>query len=183
MLIGVLADTHIPQRLEAIPQAVFDIFQSVDLILHAGDMVNPRILEGLAQIAPVKAVRGNIHLVDRTIDDTQLPIVERFDLLGHKVILVHGHGSFLRGSLERVRYWISQDRDEVNRRIVLFHLRAYPGANLIVFAHSHRSYNRKMGDALLFNPGAVCYTEGETPSVGLLTIERDRIEGRIINLE
>ena len=41
MLVGIIADTHIPHRLKAVPQAVFEIFSEVDLILHAGDIVDP----------------------------------------------------------------------------------------------------------------------------------------------
>ncbi len=182
MLVGVLADTHIPQRLKAIPPAIFDIFSGVELILHAGDLVAPDILGGLAQIAPVKAVRGNIHLVDRTMDHAQLSAVERLELLGHRIILTHGHGSFLRGSWERVRFWLGQDRDAVNQRIARWCLESYPEAEAIIFGHSHRTYHRSIGGVLLFNPGAVCPTRGERPSVGLLTVEREKISAQVVEL-
>lgn len=181
MLIGIMADTHIPHRLKAVPQAVFEIFGAVDLILHAGDIVDPRILDGLASLAPVKAVRGNVHLVDRTWD-LQLPKEQRLYILGHQVVLTHGHGSFVRGSLERVRYWLSRDRDLVNRRIANWCLDMYPEADLIIFGHSHRAYNQRFGRRLVFNPGAVCPTEGEIPSVGLLTIEEKKISGQLVEL-
>lgn len=181
MLVGIIADTHIPQRLKAVPQAVFEIFSEVDLILHAGDIVDPRILDDLASLAPVKAVRGNVHLVDRTWDP-QLPNMQRLHILGHDIVLTHGHGSFVRGSWERVQYWLSRDRDLVNQRIADWCLDMYPEADLIIFGHSHRAYNRKMGDTLLFNPGAVCRTEGEIPSVGLLTIEREKVSGQLVEL-
>jgi len=181
MLIGVLADSHIPQRLKSIPQAVFELFSEVELILHAGDLVDPGILDDLASLAPVKAVRGNVHLVDRTLDP-QLPKAQRLDILGHHIVLTHGHGSFMRGSLERMRYWLSRDRDLVNQRIANWCLDMYPEADLIIFGHSHRAYNQTFGQRLLFNPGAVCPTEGEIPSVGLLTIERERVSGQLIEL-
>jgi len=181
MLVGIIADTHIPHRLKAVPQAVFEIFHKVELILHAGDIVDPRILDDLASLATVKAVRGNVHLVDRTLDP-QLPKAERLHILGHHIVLAHGHGSFLRGSLERVRYWLSQDRDEVNQRIAKWCLETYPEADIIIFGHSHRAYNQRFGQRLLFNPGAVCPTEGEIPSVGLLTIERGKASAQLVEL-
>lgn len=181
MLVGVIADTHIPHRLKAIPPAVFEIFSEVDLILHAGDIVDPRILEDLASLAPVKAVRGNVHLVDRTWDP-QLPQVQQLDILGHQIVLTHGHGSFVRGSLERVWYWLSRDRGVVNQRIAQWSLETYPEADIIIFGHSHQAYNQRLGQRLLFNPGAVCPTEGEIPSVGLLTIERDGVSGEVVEL-
>lgn len=181
MLVGIIADTHIPQRLNAVPQAVFEIFSEVDLILHAGDIVDPRVLDDLASLAPVKAVRGNVHLVDRTLDP-QLPKIQRLHILGYHIVLTHGHGSFVRGSLERVRYWLSPDRDEVNRRIVNWCLGTYAEADLIIFGHSHRAYHQRFGQRLLFNPGAVCPTEGERPSVGLLTIEREKVSAQLVEL-
>lgn len=181
MLVGVIADTHIPHRLKTIPQTVFEIFHEVDLILHAGDIVDPRILDNLASLAPVKAVRGNVHLVDRTLDP-QLPKVQRLDILGHHIVLTHGHGSFVRGSLERVRYWLSRDRDLVNQRIANWCLDMYSEADLIIFGHSHRAYNQRFGQRLLFNPGAVCPTEGEKLSVGLLTIEREEVSAKLVEL-
>ena len=181
MLIGIIADTHIPHRLEAVPQAVFEMFSEVDLILHAGDIVHPRILDDLASLAPVKAVRGNVHLADRTWDP-QLPKAQRLDILGHHIVLTHGHGSFVRGSLERLRYWLSRDRDLVNQRIAHWCLDIYPEADLIIFGHSHRPYNQRFGHRLLFNPGAVCPTVGEIPSVGLLTIEREKVSGQLVAL-
>jgi len=181
MLVGIIADTHIPHRLKAVPQAVFEIFSEVDLILHAGDIVDPRILDDLASLAPVKAVRGNVHLVDRSWDP-QLPKAQRLHILGHHIVLTHGHGSFVRGSLERVRYWLSPDRDLVNQRIANWCLDIYPEADLIIFGHSHRPYNQTFGQRLLFNPGAVCPTEGEIPSVALLTIEREKVSGELVEL-
>ncbi len=181
MLVGIIADTHIPQRLKAVPRPVFEIFSEVELILHAGDIVDLRILDDLASLAPVKAVRGNVHLVDRTLDP-QLPKAQWLDILGHHIVLTHGHGSFVRGSLERVRYWLSQDRDEVNDRIVKWCLETYPEADLIIFGHSHRAYNRRFGRRLLFNPGAVCPSEGEIPSIGLVTIEREKVSAQLVEL-
>ena len=52
--VGLISDTHGLLRPEA---KVF--LQGSDLIVHAGDICDPRILEVLAAIAPVTAVRGN----------------------------------------------------------------------------------------------------------------------------
>ena len=53
-LIGVISDTHGLVR----PQAV-EALAGVDMILHAGDIGNQKVLDTLKQIAPVVAVRGN----------------------------------------------------------------------------------------------------------------------------
>lgn len=53
--IGVISDTHGLLRPE-----VADALQNADLIIHAGDIGTPRVLEELKSIAPVVAVRGNM---------------------------------------------------------------------------------------------------------------------------
>jgi putative phosphoesterase len=52
--IGVISDTHGLLRPEAT-----DVLEGVNLILHAGDIGKPEVLEVLSGIAPVVAVRGN----------------------------------------------------------------------------------------------------------------------------
>ena len=47
MLIGLISDTHIPDRARIIPQNVIDAFEGVDLIIHAGDLTSLRIIEEL----------------------------------------------------------------------------------------------------------------------------------------
>ncbi len=59
ILIGVISDTHGLLRPEAI-----DALRGSDHIIHAGDVGSPEILEKLAAIAPVTAVRGNIDKGD-----------------------------------------------------------------------------------------------------------------------
>ena len=54
-LIGVISDTHGHLRGEAA-----EALKGVDLIIHAGDIGKPEVLEALAKIAPVHAVRGNM---------------------------------------------------------------------------------------------------------------------------
>jgi putative phosphoesterase len=53
--VGVISDTHGLIRPE-----VFDAFKDTDLIIHAGDIGSPDVLEKLKKIAPVKGVRGNM---------------------------------------------------------------------------------------------------------------------------
>lgn len=55
LLLGLLSDTHGLLR----PQALAAL-QGVSHILHAGDVGGPALLHGLAGLAPVSAVRGNV---------------------------------------------------------------------------------------------------------------------------
>lgn len=60
MKIGLISDTRIAGNSGEVPREVTAAFQGVDLILHAGGIHTPRVLDWLEQIAPVKAV-GRIH--------------------------------------------------------------------------------------------------------------------------
>ena len=52
--LGILSDTHIPHRLPALPPAIAEIFRNraVSLILHAGDVDEPGVLDTLSTVAP-----------------------------------------------------------------------------------------------------------------------------------
>ncbi len=54
-LFGIISDTH-----GRLPQSVSKIFKNTDLIIHAGDIGNPDVIEALGKIAPTRAVRGNV---------------------------------------------------------------------------------------------------------------------------
>lgn len=53
-LVGVISDTHGLVRPEAI-----DALTGVELIIHAGDIGSPEVIEALQRVAPVRAIRGN----------------------------------------------------------------------------------------------------------------------------
>ena len=57
MNIGVISDTH-----GLVRPGVYDVFEGVDLILHAGDIGSRDVIIELEAIAPVKAVVGNVDV-------------------------------------------------------------------------------------------------------------------------
>jgi uncharacterized protein len=57
--IGVVADTHVGEYLDALPAGTLEALEGCDLVLHAGDLSVPSVLEDLEQVAPVVAVRGD----------------------------------------------------------------------------------------------------------------------------
>ncbi len=61
---GIVADTHVPDRVYEIHPGILPFFQSqgVTQILHCGDICSASVLEELSQYAPVTAVRGNRDL-------------------------------------------------------------------------------------------------------------------------
>ena len=60
MLIGLISDTHLPNRATEIPEKVFETFENVDLILHSGDICSFDVIDQLNKVAPTLAVRGNM---------------------------------------------------------------------------------------------------------------------------
>ena len=58
--IGVISDTHIP-HFKKLPEAIWEHFAEVELIIHAGDLSVLSVIAELETIAPVVAVQGNVE--------------------------------------------------------------------------------------------------------------------------
>ena len=159
--IGLVSDTHIPTRARSLPKALFTVFQDVQLILHAGDLVEARVLAELGTLAPVYAVGGNM---DPPEIKARLGRKKLIRIGTHAIGLIHGDG--LAGTTRR----------RAEEAFAALH----PDA--IVFGHNHAplcEYN-SMG-ILLFNPGsAVDRRRAPRCSCGILDLEKKAIPGRIV---
>lgn len=185
--VGLLSDTHLPYRLKRLPQPVLDALAGVDLILHAGDVDDPAALEPLRNIAPVHAVRGNLHLQDLSTGGASLPAAVELELGGKLVLLVHGHRPGLPGIFFKSARMIThllgwRDNGDLNQIAARRLARLYPMADIIVFGHSHRAHIEWIGRTLLVNPGAVCPTRGERPTVARMRLGMGRPEVEIVPL-
>ncbi len=129
MLAVVLADTHIPRRARALPPELMPHLEEADEILHAGDLMDPALLDELSGYAPVRAVRGNVDP-----PEIDLPEVLEFDLGGVAVAMVHDSG-----------------RKEGRRRRLR---KRFPEARVVVFGHSHIPWLEDEDGLLLLNPGS-----------------------------
>lgn len=181
LTLGVIADTHIPDRARRLPEKVLAVFQQADVqtILHAGDVSVPNVLAQLASLAPVHAVRGNrdwwrLH---------HLPANLVLDFHGTKIGLTHGYGDlslYLGDKLHLLLKGVP--RFEVFERRAL---RTFTGVQVVVFGHIHHPVNRFVDGVLLFNPGSPCcpIPGGQAPTVGLLHIQSDgKVSGEIVSL-
>lgn len=187
--IGVLADTHIPHRLATLPPQVPQVFAAagVTLILHAGDVDEPGALDPLAAIAPVIAVRGNLHLAARSRSSPHLPYAVVLDVLGQQIVLTHGHGRPHQWLWDKRRGFIqrapaAETRDAFNAELLRRNQRRFPDADILIFGHSHRRLMRRVGRTLFLNPGAIAHARDESPSVALLTITPDGAQAEFIEL-
>ncbi len=187
LTVGVLSDTHLPYRLSELPSRVVDIFAGVDLILHAGDVDEVDFLQSLKEIAPLYAVRGNIHLGDRSWGGRELPVEIRLTLLNYQVALTHGHRPGAAGWLFKARDVLLSKvgrtgQAKLNAEISHRLSGLYPDADVVIFGHTHKAYVQQIAGTLFFNPGAVASAWREQASVGLLHLEKDGIKAEIIPL-
>ena len=72
--IGIVSDTHVGEENIEILENVSKHFKGVDLILHAGDVTQQKVLNELSTIAPVIAVKGNADSLDLNL--TEIIIVQ-----------------------------------------------------------------------------------------------------------
>jgi putative phosphoesterase len=128
----VLSDTHSPRRWKGCPPAVAAHLETADVILHAGDVCTPDVLDFLAGFAPVHAVLGNNDVPE--VAAWGAPETLEVTLGGVRVGMIHDSGQ-RDGRTARMR-------------------RRFPTADLVVFGHSHIPMD-VTGDGLrIFNPGS-----------------------------
>jgi uncharacterized protein len=177
-LIGVISDTHIPHRLKVMPARVYELLQGCEVILHAGDLEDPLILEPLRKIAPVYAVRGNVHWQSSTgTHDQDLPVSVTLPVGGHTVFMTHGHINFALTMLDKIIHVSKRPTlDEINQTIIDRLAKHKPReADIVIFGHTHKPCGLWQDGAFYFNPGAVCntYHPRVEPSIGRLHMQAD----------
>jgi len=170
---GVITDTHIPQRIKLLPPRVGEVFRGVDRILHAGDINSRRVLDQLAEIAPVEAVAGNADLFKHG-----LPLTRVIEVEGKRLGLVHGHGGWSRYLRSKVRDRFGYD-EELYLKIVYG---SFEPVDAIVFGHTHRFYHAERSGILMFNPGPIApdFYNTSGPQVGLLHVTAQAIQVEIV---
>jgi putative phosphoesterase len=174
--------------MKQLPEAALDALDGVDVILHAGDVDKPGALTPLEEIAPVCAVRGNVHVFDLSSGGASLPHVMEIRLAGHRVLLTHGYlpglASFwFKGRDVVLRLLGASDNARFNKSIARRLARLYPQADAIVFGHTHRAYVEWIGDTLLVNPGAVCPTPREQPTIARMWLGDGVPQVEIVQLQ
>jgi len=179
--LGLIADTHIPDRRRALHPEVLPTFQraGVTTILHAGDLSIPRVLTQLESLAPVVAVRGNRDW----FSVGRLPLHRTLVVGQVRIGLTHGHGSWGRYLADKVHFVLHGPRT-----FEYFTARAVslvPDADVIVFGHNHEPMVKTVNGKLVVNPGSAgCQVlPGRAPSVGLLHIDGKDVWAEIVDLE
>jgi len=149
-LLGIIADTHGLLRPEAVAA-----LRGAGLILHAGDIGTAAVLDQLRQVAPVKAVRGNI---DREAWAAALPRRGLVEAAGTRLYLLH----------------VLADLD-VNP--------AAAGVRVVISGHTHRPALHEHEGVLYLNPGGAGPRRFRLPvTIARLRVGNGVVEGEIIHL-
>lgn len=150
-LAGVISDTHGLLR----PRAV-EFLEDADLIVHAGDVGSPEILEELTEIAPVFAVQGNMDSGAWALD---LPDTEVVEAAGSLLYVLHDLHAL--------------DLDP-----------AASGFSAVIYGHSHRFSVEKRDGVLYLNPGSAGPQRfGKPVTMALLRIENRSLDVQKIKLD
>ena len=149
--IGIISDTH-----GLIRKSVLKSFKDVDLIVHAGDVGKPEVLETLQNIAKVYPVRGN---VDGGKWTDSLPLTD---------VVQVGH----------IYLYVLHDLDLLDLDP------ATAGFNIVISGHSHIPKIEKKDNILFLNPGSAGPKRFDYPiSIAFLYIKGTSIETEIVELK
>ena len=155
MVIAVLSDTHRTRLDSRFAARVEELAKEVDHFFHLGDAVSGEVLAFLNSF-PLTAVAGNM---DHPEIRASWPVKTEVVLDGFRFGLTHGWGG--PGGLEE--------------RVLA---EMGTGLDCVCFGHTHRPYNRRHGQTLLFNPGSAQSDSRSDSMYGLLETGPDGISGR-----
>jgi len=160
--VGLISDTHVPKRARSVPKRVFEIFEKVDYIIHAGDLVELAVVDELEQLAPVLAVHGNMDGVDIC---GALPRINSLRIFDWKIGVMHDPDILF--GFNKMRELVKQNN-----------------FNVFVYGHTHTASIKWEGKTLYINPGSP--TEPASfmgkLSVGILKITKNSIIPEIIQI-
>jgi uncharacterized protein len=150
IIVGVISDTHGLLR----PQAI-GALRGCHMIIHAGDVGDPGIIDGLRDLAPSFIVRGN---VDRGKWALRLPTTELVTAGQYRFLVLHN---------------ISELQLDP----------AAAGLAAVVFGHSHRPLVETRNEVLFLNPGSAGPRRFNLPvSVARISVSERRICPEIVHL-
>jgi uncharacterized protein len=158
---AIISDTHMPRGRRALPEACVERLRAADVIVHAGDLMTVAVLDLLRSLGPpVHAVHGNMDEPELLM---KLPAVAALDAGGARIVVTHDGGP-AGGRLGRLR-------------------RRFPGADAVIFGHSHIPLHESDGGFQIFNPGSPTERRrAPTHTMGIATASGGRIEFELVDL-
>jgi uncharacterized protein len=146
-MIAVVSDTHMPKGKRQLPTECVERIGAAEAVIHAGDFSEVSVLSELEALCPV--VLGVYGNVDEPALWRRLPETLEVEVGGRTVAVVHDAGP-KQGRLRRLRA-------------------RFPGADAVIFGHSHLPLHEAEGGFQIFNPGSPTERRrAPRPSMGLL---------------
>ncbi len=159
MRLLLIADTHVPKRARDLPAVVWDEVAQADVVIHAGDWVEPGLLDVLEQRSKrLVACWGN-----NDGDELRRRLPERADVTldGVRFTVVHETGA-------------SGGRDARMAKL-------YPDTDVLVFGHSHIPLDTTAATGLrLLNPGSPTDRRRQPYCTYMTATVADRALGEVI---
>ena len=162
MRIGLLADTHLPGRIRTLDELGPEparFFSTVDLILHAGDLTSPIVLDWLEQFAPVLCSTGN----NDPIPDPRVQDVQTLDVHGWNIGMVHSLDRQFRPMRELQRHFPAP-------------------VDIMIAGHTHLEALEYRDGVVLVNTGSITFPQHKElrlGGVGLLELAPGRLSARV----
>lgn len=175
MRIGLISDTHIPVAAPKLWPEIFEAFRDVDMIMHAGDLMIPDVLDWLEEMAPVVAVGGNGDYTgwERSVppSDPRLTESKVLKVEGVRIGLVHDFQLPEAPPLQTVE---SQMQHYFNGPV-----------DVIVRGSTHREEITEVKGVLIVNPGSTSFPNHQSArlgTVGFLDVEDGRVKPSLLHL-
>ena len=201
-IVGVLSDTHVYDKTTRLPPSLVELLRGVDIIIHAGDISTPSVLEELEKIAPVYAVLGN-KVDDQNNFKSVLHEYIELNIKGLNIIVTHGSDSINynldsylgrdlndRNVMKRTVYVLKKVIKKLGFKkysnyLILRRLKRLYGkrADCIIFGHTHVPFAKEINNILYFNPGDAQYTRKKTIHAGLLEVEDKEISNKLLTIK
>ena len=146
--IGVISDTHGLLRAEALAA-----LRGCDAIIHAGDVGKPEVLEQLAELAPLTAIRGNVDTWATDLPDTAV-----LTLAGKRFYVIHNVKEL-----------------ELDPRAA--------GFAAVISGHSHMPKSETRDGVLYLNPGSAGPRRFKLPvCVAQIRVRKDALDAELLTL-
>ncbi len=160
MKIGVISDTH-TNSLDRLPKKLLDELSGMDMIVHAGDYTEKKLLDDLRKLGNFRGVYGNMDSWDIR---KELSAIHNLEFEGFRIGVNHpAEGGAPFGIEKRLRP-------------------KFKDIHALIYGHTHQAKHEKVGDVLYFNAGSATGTfPALKKTFGILHIEKE-IRGEIIKL-
>jgi putative phosphoesterase len=161
--ICILSDTHLPgliRRLDDLWPSAESLLSTADLILHAGDVTDPSVLDWLEQFADVCGATGN----NDELDDRRMKPFQALKLEGWHVGMAHD-----------LRRWARTYPTASEAH----------GFDVLIGGHTHVEALDRLDGVVFLNPGSPIlphHKESRLGTIAVLELTRESLQAEIIRL-